>query len=48
MFQLGTTVLTPDAVQLLRAIGQTLREEDGGLAIRGHTDQFLLVFRKPR
>jgi chemotaxis protein MotB len=38
MFQLGTTVLTPDAVQLLRAIGQTLREEDGGLAIRGHTD----------
>ena len=38
MFQLGTTVLTPDAVQLLRAIGGTLRDEPGGLAIRGHTD----------
>jgi chemotaxis protein MotB len=38
MFQLGTTVLTPDAVQLLHAIGAVLKDEDGGLTIRGHTD----------
>ncbi|MDE2596449.1 MAG: OmpA family protein [Sphingomonadales bacterium] len=38
MFQLGTTVLTPDASALLRAIGQTLAPEPGGLSIRGHTD----------
>ncbi|WDF73268.1 flagellar motor protein MotB [Novosphingobium sp. KACC 22771] len=38
MFQLGTTILTPDAVQLLHAIGSVLKEEDGGLTIRGHTD----------
>ena len=38
MFRLGTTILTPDAVDLLRALGQTLREEVGSLAIRGHTD----------
>ena len=38
MFQLGTTILTPDAVQLLHAIGAVLKDEDGGLTIRGHTD----------
>ena len=38
MFRLGTTILTPDAVELLRTLGQTLRDETGGLAIRGHTD----------
>jgi chemotaxis protein MotB len=38
MFQLGTTLLTPDAVQLLRVIAETVGPEAGGLAIRGHTD----------
>ena len=38
MFRLGTTVLTPDAVELLRALVHTLSDEPGGLAIRGHTD----------
>jgi chemotaxis protein MotB len=38
MFMLGTTVLTPDASQLLRAISDTVKDEDGGLTIRGHTD----------
>ena len=38
MFQLGTTVLTPDAVGLLRAIGELLSTELGGVSIRGHTD----------
>jgi len=38
MFMLGTTVLTPDATQLLRAISDTVRPEGGGLTIRGHTD----------
>jgi chemotaxis protein MotB len=38
MFQLGTTVLTPDANQLLGAIGELLTGELGGVSIRGHTD----------
>ncbi len=38
MFQLGTTVLTPDAAQLLAAISEMLSGELGGLSIRGHTD----------
>ena len=38
MFQLGTTVLTPDAAQLLHTIGQLLTGELGGLSVRGHTD----------
>ena len=38
MFQLGTTVLTPDANQLLHAIGDLLTGELGGVSIRGHTD----------
>ena len=38
MFQLGTTVLTPDAAALLDAIGELLASELGGVSIRGHTD----------
>ncbi len=38
MFRLGTTVLTPDAAQLLNAIGQTVAPEAGSVTVRGHTD----------
>lgn len=38
MFLIGTTVLTPDAAELLRAIGQTVAPEPGQFTIRGHTD----------
>ena len=38
MFQLGTTILTPDAMRLLTAIAQTVAPEGTGLTIRGHTD----------
>ncbi|MFA7603744.1 MAG: flagellar motor protein MotB [Novosphingobium sp.] len=38
MFMLGTTVLTPEASQLLRAIGATVGPQGEGLSIRGHTD----------
>ena len=38
MFQLGTTMLTPDAMRLLTAIAQTVAPEGTGLTIRGHTD----------
>ena len=38
MFQLGTTVLTPDAAALLHTIGDMLTGELGGLSLRGHTD----------
>ena len=38
MFQLGTTVLTPDAAALLHAIAELLGSELGGVSIRGHTD----------
>jgi chemotaxis protein MotB len=38
MFQLGTTVLTPQAAELLGAIGDLLQAELGGISIRGHTD----------
>ena len=38
MFRLGTTVLTADASQLLRAIAEAVGPASGGLAIRGHTD----------
>lgn len=38
MFTLGTTVLTPDATALVRAIAQTVGDEGGSLTIRGHTD----------
>jgi chemotaxis protein MotB len=38
MFRLGTTILTPDAVQLLSAIGQAISLDAGGITVRGHTD----------
>ena len=38
MFQLGTTMLTPDAMRLLTVIAQTVAPEGTGLTIRGHTD----------
>ena len=38
MFQLGTTILTGEAQELLDAIGKTVAPEIGGLTIRGHTD----------
>ncbi|HET9630141.1 MAG TPA: flagellar motor protein MotB [Novosphingobium sp.] len=38
MFRLGTTVLTPEAAELLMAIGQTIAPEAGSVTIRGHTD----------
>lgn len=38
MFQLGTTVLTDEAAQLLDAIGAMVAPEMGAISIRGHTD----------
>ncbi len=38
MFQLGTTVLTQDASELLKTLGQVVGPEPGALTIRGHTD----------
>ncbi len=38
MFRLGTTLLTPEAAELVRAIGQALGPDAGGLSVRGHTD----------
>jgi chemotaxis protein MotB len=38
MFRLGTTILTPDAAELLGAIAEVVRGDPGGLSIRGHTD----------
>ena len=38
MFRLGTTLLTPEAIALLKAIADTVGSEAGGLTIRGHTD----------
>ncbi|MDE2411194.1 MAG: OmpA family protein [Sphingomonadales bacterium] len=38
MFQLGTTVLTPEASELMAAIGAVIAPEPGAVAIRGHTD----------
>lgn len=38
MFRLGTTVLAPEAVELLRAVADAVRPELGGLTVRGHTD----------
>ena len=38
MFRLGTTVLTPQAAQLLAVIGQTVAPEPGTVMVRGHTD----------
>jgi chemotaxis protein MotB len=38
MFRMGTTILTPDAAELLRAIAEVVAPEAGALSIRGHTD----------
>jgi chemotaxis protein MotB len=38
MFRLGTTILTPDATELLVAIAQAVGGDSGALTIRGHTD----------
>jgi chemotaxis protein MotB len=38
MFQLGTTVLTGDAAELLKVLSQVVNGEPGELTIRGHTD----------
>ena len=38
MFQLGTTMLTPEATKLIEALAYTIQPENGGLTIRGHTD----------
>lgn len=44
MFELGTTILTPEARGLIGVIGETLREETAPLILRGHTDS--LPWRK--
>ncbi|AIT80650.1 flagellar motor protein MotB [Novosphingobium pentaromativorans] len=38
MFRLGTTVLTPDAVELISAIAEAVGTDGGQLTLRGHTD----------
>ena len=38
MFRLGTTILTPEATELLVAVAQGVGGDSGGLTIRGHTD----------
>lgn len=38
MFRLGTTVLVPEAVQLLHILAGSLNPETGAMQIRGHTD----------
>lgn len=38
MFRLGTTVLTPDAAELIGAIVDAVGPDQGKLTIRGHTD----------
>lgn len=38
MFALGTTVLVPDAQELLRIIAGAIANDPSGLAVRGHTD----------
>ncbi len=38
MFRLGTTILVPEAVELLRTIGEAVAPEQGHLTVRGHTD----------
>jgi len=38
MFRLGTTILTPDAADLLKAIAEAVGADGGALTIRGHTD----------
>jgi len=38
MFRLGTTILTPDAMELVQAIAQAIGPDNSGLTVRGHTD----------
>ncbi len=38
MFRIGTTILTPQALQLIQTIAQTIATEPNGLTVRGHTD----------
>jgi chemotaxis protein MotB len=38
MFRLGTTILTPQATQLVAVIAQAIATEPNGLTVRGHTD----------
>ena len=38
MFQLGTTVLTPQASALVKALSETIAPEPGTMTVRGHTD----------
>ena len=38
MFALGTTVLVPEARELLRTIAQAIADDPSGIAVRGHTD----------
>lgn len=38
MFRLGTTMLVPEAVELLRTIAAAVGPERGELTVRGHTD----------
>lgn len=38
MFRLGTTILTPEAEELLRAIAEAVAPGAAGLTVRGHTD----------
>jgi chemotaxis protein MotB len=38
MFRIGTTILTPQATQLIQTIAQAIAPEPNGLTVRGHTD----------
>jgi chemotaxis protein MotB len=38
MFALGTTMLVPDAQELLRIIAESIATDPSGIAVRGHTD----------
>ena len=38
MFRIGTTLLTPQATELIQAIAQSIASEPNGLTVRGHTD----------
>jgi chemotaxis protein MotB len=40
MFGMGTDRMTPDAVQMLREVGNVIKEVPNGIKIRGHTDSF--------
>ncbi|MBX7481910.1 flagellar motor protein MotB [Qipengyuania qiaonensis] len=45
MFALGTTVLTPDARDLLNVVAKAIAPENGKISVRGHTDA--LRYRDP-